>query len=65
MAEQTGPLGETDLGNLKSKLEDLGRAELEIDRAQRAGIEIGSARDDARELRKKMTQILHTYFPGR
>lgn len=66
MAEETqGPLGESDLVEMTKRLADLTRAEHEIDRAIRAGVDVGDAKAQAAELRQKLTRIKQTYFPGR
>jgi len=66
MAEdQEGPLTESDFGNIQVQLANLKRAEMELERAQRAGIDTGDMKTQATELRAKLGRIKQTYFPGR
>lgn len=63
--DQEGPLTESDFANIQTQLANLKRAEMELERAQRAGIDTGDMKSQANELRAKLGRIKQTYFPGR
>jgi hypothetical protein len=65
MADPTGPLTEADLEQTKDQLEALKLARTEMDRAQRAGIDVSEQRKRADELEQQLLRIKNTYFPGR
>lgn len=62
--EETGPFKPADLVDLKSNLAKLDQAELELERAVRAGIDMTGQRTQLRELREKLTKVRQAYFPG-
>lgn len=59
------PLGEADLEAMKSRLDDLAKAEAIIEKAIRGGIDMSGQRTKARELRTQLTQLKNSFFPGR
>ena len=65
MADTNEPLGESELQQMKDKLDDLAKAEAIIDKAIRGGIDMSTQRAKARELRQQLTQLKNSFFPGR
>lgn len=63
MAEE-GPLTAADLVDLKRNLTDLDRAEKMIEQAQRAGIDVGTQKERATEMRDKLMRLKQAFFPG-
>ncbi len=64
MAEETGPLKAADLVELTAQLARLQTAELEIERAERAGIDLADQKTRVRDLRTQLSKIKQAYFPG-
>ncbi len=64
MAEN-GPLTDADLVELNAKLIQLDEADLQIDKATRAGIDVSSQKERAREMRDKLLKMKQAFFPGR
>lgn len=65
MASTTGPLTPETLDEIKARLEDLDRVQLEIEKAGRAGIDVTAHAAQVAELRVKLQRVRHTYFPGK
>ncbi len=63
MAEN-GPLTSTDLVELKKNLTELDKAEKMIEQAQRAGIDVGTQKERATEMRDKLMRLKQAFFPG-
>lgn len=63
MAE-AGPLSQDDLTELKAKLADLDTADKLIDQAKRAGIDMTTQLDRARELRDRLVKLKQAFWPG-
>jgi len=65
MAQDSTPLTDNDFHEIKKRLTDLDEADRQIDKATRAGIEVGDAKIRSAEHRSKLLQIKQTYFPGK
>lgn len=65
MADQPGPLTADDLVEINNKLRELDRADKEIERAIRGGIDMTGQKEKAAELRKQLTKLKTAYFPGK
>ncbi len=65
MPNESSPLGDADLVELKDNLVKLDQAEHELEKAVRAGLDMGSQKTQIRELRGKLTAIKQSYFPGK
>lgn len=63
MAEE-GPLTSADLVELKKNLTELDNAEKLIEKAQRAGIDVGNQQERATEMRDKLMRLKQAFFPG-
>ena len=63
MAEE-GPLGKTDLIELKENLVELDKADKLIEQANRAGIDVSGQQTRTRELRDKLMKMKQAFFPG-
>lgn len=59
-----GPLTDVDFVELKAKLTDLDQVDLMIDKALRAGIDVGTQKERARETRDKLMKMKQAFFPG-
>lgn len=64
MAEE-GPLTDADLVELKKNLEELDKADKLIDQALRAGIDVGTQKDRAKEARDKLMRMKQAFWPGK
>lgn len=62
--DPSNPLNETHLRKLNSGLAKLDDAERSIERAIRAGIDVGDQRQQTRDAREKILRIKQEYFPG-
>lgn len=60
-----GPVTEEDLHGAKEQLKNLDRADVEIAKAERAGMNMDEQKKQSREARIKLQQFLQTYFPGK
>lgn len=63
--EHIRPLKDDDFVMIREGLDNLSRAEQEIAKAERAGIDVSDRKGQVKELRNKLTQIRNVYFPGR
>ncbi len=63
MAEN-GPLTLADLIELKQKITELDKADLLIEQAGRAGIDVSGQQTKTRELRDKLMKMKQAFFPG-
>lgn len=59
------PVSDSDIAAAKEQLKTLDMADLEIQKAERAGLDMTEQKKNARELRVKLQQIIQTYAPGR
>lgn len=62
--ETTGPLDEEQKQELIRKIKECDTAEREIANAKAAGIPIGNAEKDLRDLRAKLMKIKQVYAPN-
>jgi hypothetical protein len=60
-----GPLGETDYVELVRRMKDLDEADLQIQKAVQAGVDVSAQREKSRELRGQLLRLKQSYFPGR
>jgi hypothetical protein len=65
MAKDSEPLTDQDFQTIKSNLADLDKAEEQIRKAIRAGIDVGDAPATAKVQRDKLLALKNTYFPGK
>jgi hypothetical protein len=59
------PVGIEDLDQIKERLKDLDLADVEIAKAERAGIPMAEQRQKSQDMRRQLLQIKQTYFPGK
>ena len=59
------PLTEEDLVQINERLDDLTQADLIIDKAIRAGIDMAEPKKTAAETRVQLMKIKQAFFPGR
>jgi hypothetical protein len=62
---QDGPLGPEVYKEILSHLEMAKQADAEIDKAKRAGVDVGDAKERVVKLKSDLLQIGRTYFPGK
>ncbi len=65
MANQNEPLDESHLVEIDKSLKQLGEAKLQIEKAKRAGIDLGTAEADLFDNEGKLMKIRQAYFPGK
>lgn len=58
------PLTQADLTELKTKLTELEQADKLIDQAKRAGVDVGTQMERARELRDRLNKLKQAFWPG-
>lgn len=61
---EEGPLTSADLVELKQKLVELDQADMLIEKAIRAGIDVSGQQTRTRELRDKLMKMKQAFFPG-
>ena len=62
--DDTGPLTLAHLEQIKQALAVIARAEIEIDRAKRAGIDVTQQTQQLADSKAKLLQIKNVYFPN-
>lgn len=67
MAERTldKPLTDDDLNELKDALQKTLKIDEALNKAKRAGVDIGNALQENAASRTRIQSLLNTYFPGR
>lgn len=63
--DRQGPLTDADFDELKARMDELEFARREIEKAERAGMDMAAAKDKVRELDAQLKKIKQVYFPGR
>jgi hypothetical protein len=58
------PLGPEDLGKINEALGQLDTAEIAIQKAERAGIDVTAAKEEAVVTREKLQRLKQVYFPN-
>lgn len=64
MPDDPGPFTPEDLTNLNAQLAQLDVADRLIARTARAGIDVTSLADQARETRTQLVKLKQAFFPG-
>lgn len=59
-----GPLTEADLTELKKNLVELDKADRLIEKAERAGIDVGTQKERAAEARDRLIKMKQAFWPG-
>lgn len=65
MPDENGPFTDTDLDELNARLKDLDSADILIRKAVQAGLDIGEADKQSRDMRTKLTRVKTSFFPGK